>query len=153
MLFRSYVEPDISDPHDPYTEAPIYPEPGICSCDIPYNDRDYDSNRHTIYDIWKTSWICGTASSILCISASVYLIVYGFGNKLEKGLCPSFWRIALRRCNNELERTLDDTFWNYGMAWSEHRILGGISCCITNCNSYERPLLVYEAENRHPKLS
>ena len=40
------------------------------------------------------------------------LIVYGFGNKLEKSLCPSLWRIALRRCNNELERTLDDTFWN-----------------------------------------
>ena len=85
----------------------------------------------------KTSWVCGTASSILCISASVYPIVYGFSNKLEKGLCPSFWRIALRRCNNELERTLDDAFWNYRMAWSEHRILGGFSCCITNCNSYD----------------
>ena len=78
---------------------------------------------------------------------------FGFGNKLEKGLCPSFWRIALRRCNNELERTLDDTFWNYGMAWSKHGILGGFSCRITDCNSHECPILVYEAENRHQKLS
>ena len=85
----------------------------------------------------------------LCVSASVYLIVYGFGNKLEKGLCPSFWRIALRRCSYELERTLDDTFWNYGMSWSEYGILDGFRCRITDCNSYERPILVYEAENRH----
>ena len=83
----------------------------------------------------------------------MYLIVYDFGNKLEKGLCPSLWRIALRRCNNELERTLDDTFWNYGMAWSEHGILGGFSCRITDCNSHECPILVYETENRKQKLS
>ena len=46
------------------------------------------------------------------------------------------------------------TLWgNYRMAWSEYGILDGFRCRITDCNSYERSILVYEAENRHQKLS
>ena len=133
--------------------CPFFVSKGILFNDLPthFSGTELTAMQTQYIGMFQAGWF--VECSILCVSASVYLIVYDFGNKLEKSLCPSLWRIALRRCNNELERTLDDTFWNYGMAWSEHRILGGFSCCITDCNSYERPILVYEAENRHQKLS
>nr|SUY83110.1 magnesium-translocating P-type ATPase [Clostridioides difficile] len=113
-----YVEPDISHSHDSYSKAAFCSESCISSGDFANNDWNYSSDHYSVYCVWNYAWICCIACSILCLSDSMYSAVYDFGNKFKKSLCPSFRRTALRRWNDELERTLDDPFWNYRMAWS-----------------------------------
>ena len=84
------MEPDISDPHDPYTEAPIYPEPGICSCDIPYDDRDYDSDHHTIYDIWKASGFVALPAAYFAYLLPCILLYMILATSLKKAYVRHF---------------------------------------------------------------
>ena len=57
---------------------------------------------------------------LLMNAESEYLhpALHGAGDQLEKSLCPSLWRTALRRRNDELEGNLDDSFRNHRMAGS-----------------------------------
>ena len=68
------------------------------------NDRDYDSNRHTIYDIWKVFLgLVALPAAYFAYLLPCILLYMVLATSLKKSLCPSLWRIALRRCNNELE--------------------------------------------------
>ena len=106
------MELDISHPHDPYTKASVYPEPRISAGNITYHDRYCSSDRDPIHTIWHCTWSCGFTGIIFCISDSMYSAVHDAGNKLEKSICPLLWRTALGGGKNELERIMDDTFWN-----------------------------------------
>ena len=41
---------------------------------------------------------------------------------------------------------MDDTFWNYGMAWSKHGILGINGCCAVDRNTHECGILGNKAK-------
>ena len=105
-----------------YTHLDVYKRQHSESCvrsgDFAHNGWNYGSDHYSVYCVWNYAGICRIACNILCLSDSMYSGVYDSGNKFEKSLCPSFRRTALRRCNDELERTLDDPFRNYRMAWS-----------------------------------
>ena len=118
MVCRIHVEPDAGHSHDPHPEAALHSEPRLCSCDLAHHDWNHGSNHYSLYSLWNDVGICRSACNILCLSDSLHPAVYGAGNQLEKSLCPSLWRTALRRCNDELEGNLDDSFRNHRMAGS-----------------------------------
>lgn len=82
--------------------------------DINYIDEDiYLKHIITPIDkIWSCTWSCCFTGIIFCISDPMYSAVHDAGNKLEKSICPLLWRTALGGRKNELERIMDDTFWN-----------------------------------------
>ena len=118
MVCGIHVEPDTGYSHDPYTKASVYPEPCISTGNITYHDRYCSSDGNSIYTIWSCTWSCSIAGIIFCISVPMHSAVYDAGNKLEKSICSLLWRTALGGRKNELERIMDDTFWNMWMAWT-----------------------------------
>ena len=76
----------------------------------------------------------------------MYSAVYDAGNKLEKSICPLLWRTALGGGKNELERIMDDNFWNLWMARTQYGILGIYGCCAVDRNTYECGILGNKAK-------
>ena len=53
------------------------------------------------------------ADGIFCVSDSVHPALYGAGNKFEKSICASLWRIAVKGgMKDELDKSLDKIIWN-----------------------------------------
>ena len=102
----------ISHSHDSHTKASVYPEPCISTGNIAYHDRYCSSDCDSVHTIWSCTWSCCFTGIIFCISDPMYSAVHDAGNKLEKSICPLLWRTALGGRKNELERIMDDTFWN-----------------------------------------
>ena len=115
MVCGIHVEPDISHPHDPHTKASFYSEPCISTGNITYHDRYCSSDSNSIHTTRSCTRSCCFTGIIFCISDPMYSAVHDAGNKLEKSICPLLWRIALGGGKNELERIMDDTFWNLRM--------------------------------------
>ena len=68
------------------------------------------------------------------------------GNKLEKSICSLLWRTALGGRKNELERIMDDNFWNLRMARTQYGILGIYGCCAVDRNTHECGILGNKAK-------
>ena len=146
MVCRIHVDPDSGYPYDPYTKASVYPEPCIRTSNIAYHDRYCSSDSNSIYTIWSCAWSCSITGIILCISDSMYSAVYDAGDKLEKSICPLLWRTALGGGKNELERIMDDTFWNLWLARTQYGILGIYGCCAVDRNTHECSILGNKAK-------
>ena len=84
----------------------------ISTGNIAYHDRYCSSDCDSVHTIWSCTWSCCFTGIIFCISDPMYSAVHDAGNKLEKSVCPLLWRTALGGRKNELERIMDDTFWN-----------------------------------------
>lgn len=107
------MELDISYLYDLYFKVIFCLELCISFGDFVNNDWNYSFDYYFVYCVWNYVWICCIVCSIFCLFDFMYFVVYDFGNKFKKSLCLLFWRIVLRRWNDELERILDDFFWNY----------------------------------------
>ena len=112
MVCGIYVEPDIGSSYDSYSKASVYPEPRICTCHIAYHERYCSSDSDPIYTIRRRTRFCGFTGIWYCIFDPMYSSVYDAGNKFEKSVCSLLWQTSLEGAKNELERTMDDTFWN-----------------------------------------
>ena len=52
-------------------------------------------------------------TALFCVSDSVHPALYGAGNKFEKSICASLWRIAVKGgMKDELDKSLDKIIWN-----------------------------------------
>ena len=113
MVYRIYVEPDSGHPYDPHTKPSVYSKPCICTTDADDIYRNRSADDHSIYYIWQNVGICGTADGIFCVPDSVHPALYGAGNKFEKSICASLWRIAVKGgMKDELDKSLDKIIWN-----------------------------------------
>lgn len=146
LVCRIHVEPDISHSHDSYTKASVYPEPCIRTSNIAYHDRYCSSDCDSVHTIWSCTWSCCFTGIIFCISDPMYSAVHDAGNKLEKSICPLLWRTALGGGKNELERIMDDTFWNLWLARTQYGILGIYGCCAVDRNTHECGILGNKAK-------
>ena len=149
MVYRIYVEPDSGHPYDPHTKTSVYSKPCICTtvADDIYRNRSADD--HSIYYIWQNVGICGTADGIFCVSDSVHPALYGAGNKFEKSICASLWRIAVKGgMKDELDKSLDKIIWNNEVYGTRYGILGIDCSCDRGCDPYECNILEYGADRK-----
>ena len=80
-----------------------------------------------------------------------YLIpaLYGAGNKFEKSICASLWRIAVKGgMKDELDKSLDKIIWNNEVYGTRYGILGIDCSCDRGCDPYECNILEYGADRK-----
>lgn len=86
MVRRIHVEPDISHPYDPYFQIAVHSKLCFDSCHLLDIKRYRTINDHSVYCLWRSLGFYRFACSLLCLFASMYLVLYGADNGFEKNL-------------------------------------------------------------------